>query len=82
MNVTCVSFLEITIMKNLSLAAMLLSTTVVTTEQRAGSVVFGSGRCVQGIGAVFANQTSVEDAPDRASRATAAERADAGFPVH
>jgi hypothetical protein len=45
------------------------STTVVTNEQRAGSVVFGSGRCVQGIGAVFASQTSVEAAPDRASRA-------------
>jgi hypothetical protein len=42
-------------------------------------LVFGSGRTARGIGAVVANQTKAEDAPDYASRATATGRADAGF---
>jgi hypothetical protein len=52
---------------------------VVTKWQVVGILVFGSGRTGRGIGALFANQTKAEDAPDYASRATTTGRADAGF---
>jgi hypothetical protein len=57
------------------------STTVVTNGQEAEAVVFESGRCVPGIGDVFASQTRAEGVPGRASRRAARKRANAGFPV-
>ena len=64
-----------------SISSLSLSTTVVTNGQRAGVVVFGSGRCVPGIGDVFASQTRAEGDSGRASRRAARKRANAGFPV-
>ena len=60
---------------------ILLSTTVVTNGQEAGTVVYESERSVPGIGDVFASQTRAEGDSGRASRCAARKRANAGFPV-
>ena len=67
--------------KAVAVGADVSSTTVVTNGQEAEAVVFESGRCVPGIGDVFASQTRAEGDSGRASRRAARKRANAGFPV-